>query len=297
MYRIGILGAESSHAPAFAKLCNVPCANGEYAYADMRITAVCGDDCPKERTEQVALEGKIEKIVSTPKELFGEVDAVMVLYRRGNAHIPAVLPFIERGCPVWIDKPIAESADDIKVLLETARARNALVTGGSTLKYGNEVLKLKKAVENGELGEVSGGFMSFGGDFESPHGGIFFYGSHLCEMCLSVFGYDPLSVTAVSQNPKNTSVIVRYADRQVTLSFNALAGENVILAQGSEKTLVEKPDLSVIYKLGFERFAQMLRTKTLPLTLDELVKPVYMLIAIEKSLHEGREVKTEEVIK
>lgn len=294
MFRIGILGSDNSHALAFAKLCNLPDENGNYLYDDVRVTAIYGFNDTPEHTKRVADRGQIETIVSAPEEFFGLVDAVMVVYKSGKYHVPHILPFIEKGYPVWIDKPIAESLEDVKKLREAVEKNNALITGGSTLKYNYEILTLQNKVKSGELGEVSGGYMNFPGDLNCEYGGIFFYGSHLSEMCLSVFGYDVQSVYASTVDPLNTMVIVKYADKEVALNFNYKAKEYALVVLGSEKNAVMELDISIIYKLGFHKFVEMLRSKKMPLSFDDLVKPVYMLNAIQKSLDEKREVSLNE---
>ena len=42
---------------------------------------------------------------------------------------------------------------------------------------------------------------------------------------------------------------------------------------------------------------EMLKTKVMPLSFDDLVKPVYILTAIDKAYRENREVTLEEVMK
>ena len=42
--------------------------------------------------------------------------------------------------------------------------------------------------------------------------------------------------------------------------------------------------------------SKMLKTNKMPLSFDDLVKPVYILNAIQKSLDEGREVQISEVM-
>lgn len=292
MFRVGILGSDNSHAQHFARLCNVEKVYGD----DVRIECIYGRDDDPAHTKEVAETGKIPYIANDPKEFFGKVDAVMVVYRRGALHVPEILPFIEAGLPVWLDKPVCESVEDIKILREACEKNNTLITGGSTLKYNYEILTLKDKVETGRIGAVSGGCVNFPGDLENVNGGIFFYGSHLIEMMLSVFGYDVKSVTAKTIAPKNSMVIVKYEDKMVNLAFNNLCSSYYVTVYGDKKVVSQEVDISFIYKLGFAKFVEMLKTQKMPLSFDDLVKPVYILNAIQKSLDEDREVEISEVM-
>ncbi len=294
MTRIGILGSDNSHALAFAKLCNLPMENGEYRYPDVRITAIYGNDDDPKHTKEVAEKGSIEFIAEKPEDFMGKVDAVMVVYRKGSLHVPAILPFVEAGYPVWIDKPIAVSIEDVKRLQEAVERNNTLVTGGSTLKYNYEIQTLQNKVQSGVLGTVTGGAMNFPGDVDSPYDGLFFYGSHLCEMCLTVFGYDVKSVHASKLSHDNICVAAKYEDKQVCLSYQDLYNYTATV-YGTEKSATMEIDASFIYRLGFEKWLEMLRTGRMPLSFEELAKPVYMLNAIQKSIDEGREVTLEEI--
>lgn len=287
--RIGILGSDNSHALAFAKLCNIPDSNGNYAFDDMRITAVYGKDDDPKHTIEVAENGKIDYIADKPEDFFGKVDAVMVVYRRGSYHVEDILPFAEAGMPIWIDKPITSRISDIEKLREACEKHNTLVTGGSTVKYCHEVVRLKKSLEEGALGNVLGGNMNFPGDTESEYDGIFFYASHLVEMMCTIFGYGVKSVIAAKSLSNRISVIARYDDFQVTLNFNN-SHEYMLTVYGDKKSVTAQLDISDIYRLGFEKFVEMLRTGKMPLAFDELVKPVYIIDAIDKSLKENKEI-------
>ncbi len=288
MIKIGILGSDNSHALAFSKICNLCDENGNYEYDDIRVEAIYGFNDDPEHTAEVAREGKIPFIAKSYDEMFGRVDAVMVVYRDGKHHLDHILPFLEKGYPVWVDKPIVTTREDASKLCEAVKKYGSLITGGSTMKYNYETLTLKNKIATGQLGNVTGGFMNFPGDLNSEYSGLHFYGPHLCEMCLSVFGYDAKAVSANAVNNGNINVTVFYDDKNVNINFNNKTGGKYYgMVLGDKNSVVTEFDLSVIYKLGFAKFVEMLRKKVMPLTLEELVKPVYMLNSILDSLESG----------
>jgi predicted dehydrogenase len=289
MFRVGIIGADNSHALAFSKLTNIPDeSTGEYLFPDVRITCIFGLD--KKQTEAVAKEGRIESIVEKPEDLMGKVDAVMVVFRHGDLHTRYALPFIEAGIPTWIDKPFTIKVSDAKQLIEAAEKNNTLLTGGSTCKYAYDVLMLKNALEyDGNLGSVVAGALNFPADQESEYGGVFFYGPHMAEMLMTIFGYDVKSVIT-SVNNGIVVAIAKYDKYQVVLNFTKDCPQYFGAVYGTKKVIMREIDISIIYKLGFTKFVEMLRTGKRPLVLEKLLAPTVLLNAIIESIETGKEV-------
>jgi len=90
MYRIAILGTENSHALTFAKLINLPGADGKKPFPDMDVIGVYGDD---ESAKAVTREAGVRYIAESPDEFVGRVDAVMVTARKGSLHFPYAKPY------------------------------------------------------------------------------------------------------------------------------------------------------------------------------------------------------------
>lgn len=289
MIRIGILGSDSSHALAFAKLCNIPDSHtGQYNFPDVRITTIYGHD--NNKTEKTAFEGQIQEIVSSPDELIGKVDGVMVLFRDGNLHVPYALPFIKAGIPLWIDKPLTVTLEDTQILLKEAEKYNSLVTGGSTCKYSYDVLELEKIVKSGSVGNVLSGYINFPGDINSPYNGIFFYGPHMIEILFTIFGYKVISLTTI-KNDSNILCVANYDTYHVILDFTKDTCNNMCVIHGDKKSHVGEIRIdSSTYKAGLEKFIDMLKTGISPLSLDKLAASTRFLTAIKESLQTGKKV-------
>lgn len=292
MFRIGIIGSDNSHAEAFSKIINIPDeSTGEYRYPDCRVVSIFGLE--KERTQAVAKAGRIESIVDNPEDMVGNVDAVMVVFRDGNLHMPYALPFIEVGIPTWVDKPFTVDTEDAKKLIAAAKEKGTLLTGGSTCKYTYDILMVKNAVKNGSrIGKMKTAMINFPADLESEYAGIHFYGPHLAEMTLQAFGYYPQSVLAAEKNGCITAVL-KYENYQVTMNFIKNNKEYYAIVFGEEGTLIREIDISICYRLGLEEFIKMLRTQKLVLPLEKLYTPVALLNAIQKSYETKTEIAIE----
>ncbi len=296
MIKIGLLGSDSSHALAFAKLCNIPdAATGEYTFPDIRITKIYGHD--ELQTKNVAMEGRIETIAATPDEFFGRVDAVMVLFRDGNLHAPYALPFIKTSIPVWIDKPFTVNIEDANTLLYEADHHNSLVTGGSTCKYSHDVTSLAQIVDKGALGNITSGYLNFPGDIHSPYNGIHFYGPHMAEMLFTIFGYNVESVTATLHN-SDIICVANYEKLSVVLNFTNTIADSHCLIHGDKKSHASTINIDAsTYKLGFEKFVEMIKTGKRPISLDKLIAPTLLLNAIIESINTGSKVYLDSYIK
>lgn len=283
-YRIGLIGAENSHADMFSKEINMPDENGDLRYPDCRITMVYGHY--PEENRRVAEKYGIETVARSVEEMIGKVDAVIITARDGKFHYEFAESFVERGIPCFVDKPFTVEPEQAKKLIALAREKGVPLCGGSSVKFGTAVEEMAKFVTEHD-GEV------FGGNFNTPlepnseHSGWFFYASHLIEMMLEVFGYHPKSVAAV-RNPKGVCAIFNYEDLSVTGNFNDIGnadyGISIFHRGGTERRRLEHRGCG---ERECADFVHMLRTGEMLRGYDTLAIPVACMNAVKKAYESG----------
>ena len=283
MYRIGLIGTENSHARAFAKVFAQ-----EPDFADMQVTAVYGDE-GVEKSEKIREFFPACAIVERPENMLGLVDAVMITSRDGKLHYGYAKPFLEAGIPMFVDKPFTVAGDEAIQLAAEAKKRGIPLCGGSSLKCCPDVLEM--AAQRQALGEnMRTGFASAPLVIDSPYSGFYFYASHLAEICLAVFGWEPESVTALRKG-KCVTAVVHYPGFDAVCSYTDGCGRYFVQLTGAKDVLQAREiDLAPAYRLEAEEFVQMVRTGHMPYTYEQLMMPVFFLNAVQESYETGKTV-------
>ncbi len=80
-------------------------------------------------------------------------DAVVVATPNAD-HVPVALAAVERGIPVLVEKPIAESLEAARRLVAASRERGVPVLVGHHRRYNPIIERARAAVAGGELGHV-----------------------------------------------------------------------------------------------------------------------------------------------
>jgi len=289
MKRIGILGSDNSHALAFAKIINLPDSSGRMAFPDLRVVGVYGENDVE--NQKVFAEGRLDFIAEQPADMLGHVDAVIVDFRHGGKHAPAALPYVQAGLPCFVDKPFTVTMADAYALVDAATASGAPLMGGSACKLVPDIAQLAEVMKGQTpgVGEIVSGMMNYPGDTRSEYAGLFFYGPHLVEMGLAVFGQDVQSVRAV-ENHGQVTAIARYDHYDITWQFtrdNWIGGCALCGVDGNHFCQI---DFSASYELEMQAFADMLRTGKSAQTHEQLIKPVAVLSALVAAIEQDREV-------
>ncbi|MBQ8953600.1 MAG: Gfo/Idh/MocA family oxidoreductase [Clostridia bacterium] len=278
MFRVGIIGSENSHALAFSRIFNL---SGKYE--DIKVVAVWGEDM--EASEKIKAECGVD--IVKPEAMLGMVDAVMVTSRNGALHAGYARPFIEAGKPAFIDKPIANDAGEAAALIDLAFEKHVPVMGGSSLKLVAGTLAAREFAQARKAeGELIGGYVFAPVSMDNPYGGFYFYAAHLVETALTIFGYDPIAVTAV-RTKAGISCALEYAAFGVSLQFTDGVynyGATVLGKNGADMRLITLDDA---YDREVAHFAKMLRTGEVPQSAHDIVMPVRVLNAIEQSYETG----------
>ena len=293
MIKIGLAGSESMHALAFAQACNKPLENGRYLFPDVRVAAVWGMDDRREHVEAVREQGNIRLCADSLEELADECDAFMILPRRGREHIGYAEPLLRRGVPVFVDKPVSSSYEDIRRLCELARGKGAVLSGGSGLKHNRQVRRLKEKAEKGFFGRIRGGTINHSADMNSPYEGIFFYLPHGVEIMLEVFGYHPESVNTTVLSADNFTVCVKYREYLVNLAINGCRPSYLVI-NGDKSTAVRIDDRD-IFSETMRHFVGQIRSGAGD-DVEKLVKSSLVILAVKQSMEEGREVKVRDIV-
>ena len=282
MFKIGIIGSENSHAAAFMNIFQ-----SDPAYSDIKVVGVGGIDA--ECNKKLYEEFKLDFIADKPEDMLGKVDAVMITARDGIYHAPYARPFLDDKLPMFIDKPFTVDQNEAVEFAQEAKKRGVLLTGGSSLKNCYDILMLKNEVQK-DRSAVHGGTIIAPLNMNNPYSGFFFYSSHLAEMSLTVFGYDPEEITAFENNG-NVTAVCRYKDFDVANLF--MNGCYKYFGQVVTKDRVYSRDVdeSLIYKHECDEFVRMLRKSEMPRSYEELVAPVFYLNAIKQSYEKNRTVK------
>ena len=289
MIRIGIVGSDNSHAIAFSKLCNV--ASHDLHVEGAQVVALYGRDA--ERNNEVAQEGNIPTIVDSPEDMAGMVDAALVVFRDGALHRAHAEPLIRAGIPTFVDKPLAVTIEDATALIDLAEENNVPLTSFSTLRYATDMLDF--VAETKEKGPAPSAIFSGPADRESEYSGLPFYGVHIVEMMQAFQGVGVQTVHAVERGKSIVATLTYGDDRTAVLNFlpqGQVAYVFHMLAFCRDGWVGRALDAGSCYKDGLEVVLEMVRTRTMPLSREELLETVATLAAIERSLVTGKAVDT-----
>lgn len=121
---------------------------------DARITHIWTDNPADARA--VATASLIPHVVSRPEEVIGEVDAVIIATDDGFDHARRAQPFIEAALPVFVDKPLATSLEELRRFLAWEKA-GAKILSSSALRYSPQLAACRASLPSlGELRWISG---------------------------------------------------------------------------------------------------------------------------------------------
>ena len=291
MINIGLIGTQSMHAWAFAGVCNIPDSEGKYNFPDARVTAAYGVDDTEEHINLTLEKGNIPLSVSSMEELYKHCNAFMILQRRGGEHLKYAEEIIKRGYPVFIDKPVCCTLEDMKRLQAMAAEHDAVICGGSGLKYNKQIVALKKRIEDQEFGQIKGATINHSADIDSPYDGIFFYLPHAVEMMLELFGYHPVSVQTTVLSHNNFTVCVKYEEYMINLAINGCQSSFVVI-NGQSSTVTEI-DSSDIFIENMRNFITAIKQNDVTKDTDKLTKHVAVILAVQKSIETGAEERIE----
>ena len=292
MFRLGIVGSDNSHAEAFSKLANLDEGINGLRMEGCRVTHIYGTD-PK-RTEEVARNGRIPTIVTKVEDMIGAVDGIMCVWRHGGKHLADTMPFLKAGIPAFVDKPLACDVADATQLVNAAEKAKVGFTSFSTLRYAKNVVDYINSLKE-TAGPLMAGVSSGPAELDSEYGGISFYGIHAVELMNAVWGYGCESVKATEHN-KNVVVACKFDDGAlVTLNLmgNATYAFHLV-AFGKDGWKEHTVDSSTCYFDGMKVYLETMKTGKWPLTREQLLEPVRILAAIDKSLKENREIRCAE---
>ncbi|MGN6135653.1 MAG: Gfo/Idh/MocA family oxidoreductase [Aureliella sp.] len=199
--RLGMIGLDTSHAPAFAKLFNDPKNASEYA--GMRLVAAFPGGSPDIDASRTRVEGYTNdlkqlgvEIVGSVEELVGKVDAVLLESVDGRPHLAQALPVIRAGKPLFIDKPLAGSLADAITIDLLAKKYKARWFSSSSLRFSPSIYRWRtdEALKSSIRGAAAWSPCSL----EKTHPDLFWYGVHGVEILYTAMGEGCQQVTRVS---------------------------------------------------------------------------------------------------
>jgi hypothetical protein len=194
--RIGIIGCDTSHAVAFTEVLNNHDAKGHVAGGKV-VAAFKGGSSDiassSSRVDQFAKTLKEKcgvKFYDSIEEMCRDVDAVLLESVDGRPHLEQAKPVIAARKPVFIDKPMAGSQQDVEEIFRLAKEAKVPVFSSSALRYGKDT----QAVRHGSIGKVTYCETYGPSEIEPHHPDLFWYGVHGVESLYTVLGTGCITV-------------------------------------------------------------------------------------------------------
>ncbi|GAB5403222.1 MAG: Gfo/Idh/MocA family oxidoreductase [Aureliella sp.] len=198
--RIGMIGLDTSHAPAFTKLINAEDAKG--SLARMKVVAAYPGGSQDIASSRDRVEGFTQQlreigveIVGSVDELVGKVDAVLLESVDGRKHLEQVLPVFKAGLPVFIDKPLAGDLTEAIAIDMLAKLYDARWFSSSSLRFSPSIIRFRE--DNNLAGNVRGASSWGPCSIEPTHTDLYWYGVHAVETLYTAMGTGCESVTRI----------------------------------------------------------------------------------------------------
>lgn len=305
--RLGVIGlnAGNGHPYSFSAIANgyddagfaASAWGGIHAYlrerdpADFGIAGVQVTHCwtqDRAESDDLARAARIPHVVDRPEEMLGQIDALLLLRDDVETHRPMAEPFLAAGLPVFIDKPLALTPEDLRYFRPFLESGQLMSTAG--VRYSRE---LDAAAANigtlGELTLVRGAVVS---NFRQ-------YGIHMLD---GIFRVIPFAVEEVWAVPgaRHESVVLRQTDGHPLVQIDALGATAKTFQFDfwgrAGRLHAEHTDNFSAFRRELTHFVEQVRTGQPSIAPAHTLRLMQTMMAAERSRAENRPVRLEEIV-
>ncbi len=286
--KIGIIGLDTSHAPAFTKLFNAENPKPELSGFKVVAAYPYGSKTIKSSTDRIP--GYIEQvkewgveIVDSIETLLQKVDVVLLETNDGNSHLEQARAVFKAKKPVFIDKPVAGTfADAVKIYQEAEKAGVPMFSS-SSLRYQKNVHAVR---HESKIGKVLSCDAYSPATLEPSHPDLFWYGIHGVEILFTAMGPGCETVTRFSTTDSEV-VVGTWKDGRIGTFRGMRLGKHDYggTAFGTEGNLFFGPFEG--YEPLAIQIAEFFRTKKVPIDPRETLEIYAFMEAADESKRRG----------
>ena len=270
--KLGIIGLDTSHAPAFIKLLNdehVP-----EQYKNFQIVAAYPYGSKTIESSYKRIPAYVEeakkygvKITSSIAELLKNVDGVLLETNDGNCHLEQALEVFKAGKPTFIDKPVAANLAETIAIFKLAKKYQIPLFSSSSLRYSPQ----NQEIRNGKYGKVLGADCYSPDAYEQSHTDFTWYGIHGIEILYTAMGRGCTQVTRTTTKDYTVTTGI-WADGRIGTFRGIRAGKkdyggNVFL----EDKIVPAGGY-VGYQVLLDQILEFFQTKVIPIDPEETIE-------------------------
>lgn len=230
-------------------------------------------------TRKLAAATEIETVCSSPEQMINEVDAVIIARDDWETHFEMSQPFLERGIPVFIDKPLTMSKTELKFFLPYIESGKLMSCSG--FRFASELdenIVLDQCLNN--IKHISGVVLN---DLEK-------YGIHLLDPVMSMLSNPPKSIRVSRKHSLHESYAFQF-DEKLTFNLECLGSVNKIFNlnfYGQEnKCEVNFSNNFSAFKNTLTKFLEMVNTEIPPIAVGETTAVIGAL-QVAHGLSEGQ---------
>jgi len=214
VFRIGMIGLDTSHVTAFTGAINKK--TSEHG---CKVVAGYPGGSPDVASSANRVEGYTQQlrekygleIVGSIEELCEKVDGVMLESVDGRPHLKQARPVIKAGLPLFIDKPMAGNLADVIEIFRLAKENNVPCWSSSSLRFSPGIVDVRS---DPNIGGVMGCDAYGPCSLEPHHPDLYWYGVHGVEILFTIMGPGCESVSR-TQTDGFELVVGKWADGRI----------------------------------------------------------------------------------
>jgi hypothetical protein len=286
--RVGIIGTDTSHVPAFTKLLNGDASDPGHISGARVVAAYKGGspDLPDSanRVENFAKEIQSKygvEIVPDIATLLTKVDAVLIESVDGRPHLEQARPVIAARKPFFVDKPLAASFEDAREIARLAKVAKVPFFSASSSRFGS----IAAAKSAGITGVTTWG----PGPFEPHHKmDLAWYAIHPIELLFTLMGPGCETVTRISSANEDL-VACQWKDGRMgsVRALRPYGDYGAEITKGRE-VIVEHPKSGAVdYHPLVVEIVKMFQTGAPPVSPEETIEIFAFMDAAQKSKEQG----------
>ena len=296
VFRIGMIGLDTSHVIAFTQQINDPKNNyGCRVVAgypggspDVSSSADRIDNFTRQLRDELGIE-----IVDSIEELCKKVDGVMLESVDGRPHLKQIKPVIASKKPVFIDKPMAGNMADVIEIFRLAKENNVPCWSSSSLRFCPEIAGMKN---NEQIGEILGCSAYSPCTLEEHHPDLYWYGVHGVEILFTIMGRGCETVRRV-QTKDTEFVVGTWNDGRIGTFRGIRTGERDYGAIVYGTKSITASEKYSGYGPLVEEIIKFFKTGDVPVPAEETIEIfAFMSAADESKLNDGMAVSIKSVI-